>query len=94
MKRPGAYACQKNHQIEVAAKQALGELERLRIVLNRSLAHRRRDKRIATLFADQLGHFLGAPALERDHAETVEGHQSAFCFACSFSYCFNTRLTY
>ena len=74
IERPRADAGEKDHQIELAAKQALGELERFGIVLDGRLAHGRRDKRIAALPADQLGHFGGAPALERDDAQAIERH--------------------
>ena len=102
VERPRADTGEKNHQVELAAKQALGELERLQVVLDGRFAHGRRDKRIAPLPADQFTHFGGAPALKRYNAQTIERHHlqvisrhdAVFCLACSFSYCFSTRLTY
>ena len=65
---------QQDHHVELAGEEALGEGEGFVVVRQRNLPHGRRDERLALLLADQLLHLRGAPALQREHAQSVEAH--------------------
>ena len=54
------------------AEQALGEIQRRVIVLERNFAHRGRDNRDAAAPLDHRRDFRRHPALERDHAQSGE----------------------
>ena len=58
--------------VELAGEQALGEIQRSVIVLERNLAHRRRDNRDAAAPLDHGRDFRRHPALERDDAQSGE----------------------
>jgi len=69
-----AYAGKKHDGIEIAREETPAKIENLFIVFQRHLAHGGGDDRLAALFANQRGHFLGSAAFERKNSETVKRH--------------------
>ena len=67
-----ADARHEDDRVEFAGEQVLGEIERRVIVLERHLAHRRRDHRDAAAPLDHRGDFRCHPAFERDDAQPAE----------------------
>src|ERR1700722_8445096 len=70
--RARADAGHEDYSVELATEQAVGEIQRSVIVLERNLAHRRRDNRDAAAPFDHGRDFSRHPALERDDAQSGE----------------------
>ena len=71
---PRAHARHQRHHVEITREQAVSELNQVRILLKRYLAHRRRHERLAALSPDQFRNFRRTPALERQYLFPFEGH--------------------
>src|SRR5215471_18666479 len=69
---PKAHARQKNHHIDFARDQSMGEINRLAILLDRRLAHARADERLPAEFLDQPGHLLRLAAFQGGDPEAGE----------------------
>ena len=65
---------EQDRHVEVAVPQAFEKTVRFRLVADRHLAHRWRDHRFTALVPYQCSDFRRAAALERQHAQAVEGH--------------------
>ena len=61
-----------NYSVELGGKQAVGEIQRGMIVLERNFTHRRRDDRDAAAPLDHGRDFRRHPALERDDPQSGE----------------------
>ena len=70
--RARADAGHEDDGVEFAGEQALGEIQRGVIVLERNLAHRGRDDRDAAAALDHRRDLGRHPALERDDAQPAE----------------------
>ena len=75
VERPGAYAGEKDHHVEVAAKEPLREREGFLIIFEGNFAHGGGQERLALLTADEFGHLGRSPAFKREDPQTVEGHR-------------------
>lgn len=73
----GPYTCpgQKNDHVEFSRNQSGGKIECLRR-LERDFAHSGRNGGHASVGGDQFRHFLCVPALQSQHAQTIETHAS------------------
>jgi predicted SpoU family rRNA methylase len=69
---PKSDARQKDHHVDPARDQPIGEVDCLAILLDRYFAHARADERPPAEFFDQPGDFGAIPAFERGDAEVVE----------------------
>ena len=76
MQLAGADAGEQDDHVEFAGEEALGEGEDGVVIGERDFAHGGGDEGLAALLADELLHFGGAAAFQREHAESVEGHIS------------------
>ena len=54
--------------------KAAGEVEDGIVRGEGRFPHRRGDERVAALFPDQFGDFVGSAAFEREHATALQGH--------------------
>src|SRR4029079_8310496 len=67
-----ADASEKDHDVDLAGDQAVGEIDGLAIMVNRNFAHAGADERTAAEFFDEAGDFGGVTAFEGGDAEVVK----------------------
>ena len=73
-----ADAREQDHHIEIAGKQAFGEIGKCAVFFYGRLAHGWRDERDAALTPDQFGDLGCAAALEREDSFAIEGHATNY----------------
>ena len=70
---PRADAGEKDHDVDPAGDEPIGEIDGRLIALERHFAHRRADERHAAPLGDHPRHVVGAATFERGDAEAGEG---------------------